>query len=67
MWGVGVWCQTGLGICLFGNAGLFVWFSVVAQLPGSAVMVNPWQMLHGDRFPAGVVVLISRGRLKYRY
>ena len=36
-------------------------------LPGSAVMVNSWQMLRGGRSPTVVVVLISRRLLKYIY
>jgi hypothetical protein len=39
----------------------------VNWLPGSAVMVNSWQMLRGGRSPTVVVVLISRRWLKYIY
>jgi len=57
--GWGVWCQIGdIPVCQ-------CWFlcevfrgGTVNWLPGSAVMVNSWQMLRGDRSPTGVVVLI---------
>jgi hypothetical protein len=39
----------------------------VNWLPGSAVMVSSWQMLHGGGSPTVVVVLISRRWLKYIY
>ena len=57
-----------LGIFLFGNAGfLFGFGGTVNWLPGSAVMVSSWQMLHGGRSPTVVVVLISHRWLKYIY
>ena len=64
--GWGVWCQTGdipvwqcWFLCMVFCDGTVNW------LPCSAVMVHSWQMLHGDRSPTGVVVLISRRWWKY--
>ena len=54
-------CLVMLVFCLVFRGGTVNW------LPGSVVMVNSWQMLHGGRSPIVVVVLISRRWLKYIY
>ena len=58
-----------LGIFLFGNAVFCLVFrgGTVNWLPGSAVMIDSWQMLRGGRSPTVVVVLISRRSFKYIY
>jgi len=66
--GGGIWYQP--GDIPVGGAGFFCLVfrgGTVNWLPGSAVMVNSWQMLRGSRFPTVVVVLISRRWLKYIY
>jgi len=64
--GGALWYQTGdipiwqcWFLCLVFRGGTVNW------LPGSAVMVNSWQMLRGGRSPTVVVVLIRSRWLKY--